>query len=191
MKRKETWRAGAIALVVAAGLMGCKNDDAAVKALQELTTELSGQVEAKNEELAGLAAEVETCLKEVAAVTGEAAASPSTTPSVSVPSLEGEATVESLEALKKALGEAGDAQKVAMKDLEGEKAKCAKDLETAKADAEAAAEAEAAAAAEAEAAAKKAAARKKRKPTKKSTMVKQREDEGRPTTGTGSRYEKR
>lgn len=199
MNRNETWRAAVIALLGAAGLMGCENNDAAVKALQELTTELSKQVEAKNEELSSLATEVETCVKGLAEVTGEAADAPSTSSDVSVPSLDGAPTVESLEALKKALNEAGDAQKVAFQDLQDAKARCDKDLETAKAEAEAAAAEAAEAAAEeaaaeaaaAEAAARKAAARKKRRPQKKSTMVEQREAEGRPTTGTGSRYEKR
>lgn len=184
MTRKVTWLSGWITLAVAFGLVGCEQkDDTAVKALEELTAQLAQQVEDQNEELAALTAEVETCMKDVANTKGGAVVTASSTTTVSVPSLEGESTKESLEALKTALKEASETQKAALSELEAKKAQCAKDLEAARAEAEAAAKA---------AAAKKEAAREKRKAgEKKPAAAKEREAEGRPTTGTGSRYQKR
>ena len=180
VKRNHTWPSGAIALAIAAGLVGCKNDDAAIKALEELTTQLAQQVDDQNEEIAALTAEVEACMKDVANTKGEAVVMAESTTTVSVPSLEGESTQESLEALKTALKEASEAQKAALSALEAKKAQCAEDLEAARAKAEAAKEA------------KKEAARKKRKAEEaKPAAAKEREAEGRPTTGTGSRYQKR
>lgn len=187
VKRKDTVRSGAIALACVAAFVGCKNDEAAIKALEELTTQLAEQVEAQNEKIAGLTGEVETCMKDLANTKGEAVVLTSSTTTVSVPSLEGESTKDALEALKKALNDASDTQKAAIEGLEMKKSQCVKDLEAARAEAEAAAEAKAAA--EAEAAAKKEAARPKRKPAeKKPTAVKKAEEEGTPTKGVRSRY---
>lgn len=198
VKFKQAFLPVAIALVVSAGLSGCK-DDAAVKALQDLTAELSDQVAGGNEELTSLADQLQTCMKDLAETKGEAVVITSTDVTVEVPTLEGEANVAGLEALKKALNETIDEQKVAMTELKTKVDGCTTDLTAAKAEAEeaaaaeaeaaAAAEAEAAAAAEAEAAKKKAAARKKK--PQKSAIEKELEAEGRPTTGVGSRYEKR
>lgn len=181
MTRKVTWLSGWITLAVAFGLVGCEQkDDTAVKALEELTAQLAQQVEDQNEELAALTAEVETCMKDVANTKGGAVVTASSTTTVSVPSLEGESTKESLEALKTALKEASETQKAALSELEAKKAQCAKDLEAARAEAEAAAKA---------AAAKKEAAREKRKAEeKKPTAVKKAEEEGTPTKGVRSRY---
>ncbi|MDH3622539.1 MAG: hypothetical protein OES69_09525 [Myxococcales bacterium] len=199
MKFKQAFLPCVIALAVSAGLTGCE-DSTAVKALQDLTTELSDQVAEANEELTNLADQLQTCMKDLAETKGEAAVITSKDPTVESPSLEGEVNLAGLEELKKALNETIDKQKVAMTELKTKVEGCMKDLDAAKAEAEeaaaaeaeaaAAAEAEAAAAAEAEAAKKKTAA-KKRKAEEKPAIVKQREAEGRPTTGTGSRYEKR
>ncbi len=191
MKFKQAFLSCAIALAVTAGLIGCK-DDTAVKALQDLTSELSDQVESGNATLTDLAEQLQSCMKDLAETKGEAVVITGEDATVETPSLEGEVNLASLEALKKALSETLDKQKVALTELKTKVETCTKDLATAKTEAEeaaaAAAEAEAAAAAEAEAA-KKAAA-KKRAP-KKSVMEKQREADGRPATGIGSRYEKR
>lgn len=191
MKFKQAFLPCVVALAVSAGLTGCE-DSTAVKALQDLTTELSDQVAEANEELTNLADQLQTCMKDLAETKGEAVVITGEDATVETPSLEGEVNLASLEALKKALSETLDKQKVALTELKTKVETCTKDLATAKTEAEeaaaAAAEAEAAAAAEAEAA-KKAAA-KKRAP-KKSVMEKQREAEGRPATGIGSRYEKR
>jgi len=199
VKFKQAFLPCVIALAVSAGLTGCE-DSTAVKALQDLTTELSDQVAEANEELTNLADQLQTCMKDLAETKGEAAVITSKDPTVESPSLEGEVNLAGLEELKKALNETIDKQKVAMTELKTKVEGCMKDLDAAKAEAEeaaaaeaeaaAAAEAEAAAAAEAEAAKKKTAA-KKRKAEEKPAIVKQREAEGRPTTGTGSRYEKR
>ena len=194
MKGKQVFFHCAIALSLLTGLTGCKKDDsAAVGALEELTGQLSDKVAEQNEELTSLTAEVQTCMKDLATTKGEAVVVTEGDATIAVPSLEGEATLESLEALKKALNDTIAKQEAALKTLKSDAENCAKDLEAAKEEAEAAAaeaaEAEAAAAAEAKAKAKAAAARAKRK--KKPTVAKEREAEGRPTTGTGSRYQKR
>jgi len=197
VKGKQAFLSTAITLSLVAGVAGCKDDGAAVSALEELTTQLSGQLAEGNEELTNLGTKLDTCMKDLATTKGEAAVITATDAPVETPSLEGEASLTSLEALKQALNDTLTKQKAALSDLKTKVEQCAKDLTAAQEEAEAAAaEAEAAAAAEAEAAAaaeadaKKAAARKKR-PAKKPTMVEEREAEGRPTTGTGSRYEKR
>ena len=191
MKLKQAYLPCAMALALVAGLMGCKDDSAAVSALQELTTELSMEVKDQNETLTSLTAEIQTCMKDLAETKGEAVVITSKSVEVDVPSLEGEATVESLGALKAALKETVAEQKTAIDELSETKAQCDKDLEAARAEAEAAgaAEAEAAAAAEAEAA-KQAAAKKKRdaQRAKKPTAVRKAEEEGKPTTGVRSRY---
>ena len=178
VKRNGTWLLVAIAVAIAASVIGCKkNDDAAIKALEELTAQLSAQVEEQNTAIEKLAADVEGCMKDLAEAKGGAVVMTTIDSEVAVPSLEGEVSVESLEALKSALNEASDAQKAAMKDLEAKKAQCAEDLEAA----------QAAAAAEAEAA-EKAAARKRRQQKKKPTAVRKAEEEGKPTQGVRSRY---
>jgi flagellar biosynthesis chaperone FliJ len=198
VKGKQAFLYCAIALWSLAGLTGCKNDSGAISALEELTTQLSDQVAEQNEELSSLTEGLQTCMKGLAAAKGEAVVIKSSDATADVPSLEGEASVESLGALKKALNETIEKQKGALAELKGKSEQCAKDLQVVQeaAEAEAVADAEALAAAEAEAAAaaaaNKAAARKKRPAAKKKpTVVKEREAEGRPTTGTGSRYEKR
>ncbi len=193
MKFKQAFLSCAIALAVTAGLIGCK-DDTAVQALQDLTSELSDQVESGNATLTDLAEQLQSCMKDLAETKGEAVVITGEDATVETPSLEGEVNLASLEALKKALSETLDKQKVALTELKTKVETCTKDLATAKTEAEeaaaAAAEAEAEAAAAAEAEAAKKAAAKKRAP-KKSVMEKQREAEGRPATGIGSRYEKR
>ena len=195
VKGKQVFILSAIALSLLTGLAGCKKDDsAAVSALQELTTELSGQVAEQNEELTSLSTQLQTCMKDLATTKGEAVVISSGDVTIAVPSLEGEATAESLGALKKALNDTIKKQEAALKTLSSDNEKCAKDLAAAKEEAEAAAadaaaEAEAAAAAEAEAKAKEAAARKKRKAQqKKPTAVREAEKTGAPTKGTRSRY---
>ena len=187
MELKQAYVPFAVALALVAGLMGCKDDSAAVSALQELTTELSMEVEEQNETLTNLSAEIETCMKNLAETKGEAVVITSKSVEVDVPSLEGEATVDSLGALKAALKETVDEQKAAIDELSEKKAQCDEDLEAARAEAEAAAAAEAEAAAEE--AAKKAAARNKRPARQaKPTAVRKAEEEGKPTTGVRSRY---
>jgi hypothetical protein len=167
VKLKQAFLPCAIALGLAAGFVGCKTDDTAVKALEDLTNQLSKQVDEQNKELASLAEEHQTCMKNLASTKGEAVVISSTDVTVDVPSLEGEANVASLEALKTALNETVDNQKAALTELKTKNEQCAKDLEAAKAEAEAAAAAEAEAAAAAEEAAKKKAAAQKKAATKK------------------------
>jgi colicin import membrane protein len=202
VKSKQMILTLVVALSVVTGMLGCQKDDTAVKALQELTAEQSAKVKEQNEELANLMDQIESCQGDLAKVKGEAAVIKSKDVSVEVPTLVGEASVESLEALKTAIAETLDKQAAQLTELKAASDACASDLAAATEAAEAAAaEAEAAAAAELEATAKAAeeaadakkaaAARKARKAAQKPAIVKQREAEGRPTTGTGSRYEKR
>jgi peptidoglycan hydrolase CwlO-like protein len=188
---KQAYVPFAVALAVVAGLMGCKDDSAAVSALEELTTELSMEVKDQNETLTNLSAEIQTCMKDLAETKGEAVVITSKSVEVDVPSLEGEATVESLGALKAALKETVTEQKTAIDELAETKAQCDKDLEAARAEAEAAAAAEAEAAAAAAKAAPKRKAAAKKKAVEESEAGQQREAEGRPATGLGSRHKKR
>lgn len=191
MNGKQAFLHSAIALTLLAGLAGCKSESTAVNALEELTTQLSDQVAEQNKELSSLTETLGNCMKDLAKAKDEAVVIESSDAAVDVPSLEGEATVASLEALKQALNETAEKQEGLLTELKAKNEQCAKDVqaaqEAAEAEAAAAAEAEAAAAAEAEAAAKKAAANK-RKATKKPTAVKEAEKTGAPTKGTRSRY---
>jgi peptidoglycan hydrolase CwlO-like protein len=94
----------------------------------------------------------------------------------------------SLEALKTALNETIDKQKTALSELKTKVEQCGKDLEAARAAAEAAAAeaAKDAEAAAAEAAAAEAAAKKPKE--KKPTAVREAEKKGEPTKGVRSRY---
>ncbi|MGB5367823.1 MAG: hypothetical protein WBN14_16300 [Polyangiales bacterium] len=196
MKSKQWTVAVMAALVVVTGILGCEKDDTAVKALQELTNQQLEAAKESNEALTKIAGEIEDCQAEVAKTKGEPAVIKTKDVTVETPELVGEATVESLEALKTAIAETTKKQATALSELTAAQEACAADLAEAKegveaalAEADAAAEAEAAAAEAAAAAAKKKAATK-RKP-KKSAAAKEREAEGRPTTGVGSRYQKR
>lgn len=185
MKFKQAFLICAIALGLAAGSVGCKKDDTAVKALKDLTNQLSDQVAEQNKELTDLAEQHQTCVKDLAKTKDEAVVITTTDATVEVPSLEGEANVASLEALQTALNETIDKQKAALTELKANNEQCAKDLEAAKAEAEAAAaveaeaeaEAEAAAAAEAEAAAAEAAAKKKAAAQRKAAAKKKAKQE--------------
>jgi colicin import membrane protein len=194
VKRKQAFLYCAIALSLLTGLAGCKGDSAAVDALGELTTQLSEQVSEQNKELSALTEKLETCMKDLATAKDEAVVITSSDATGDVPSLEGEANLASLGALKEALNDTLAKQKSALAELTAKNEQCAKDLQAvrdedaAASEAAAAAEAEAAAAAEL-AAAEKAAAAKKRKPApKKPTAVKEAEKTGAPTKGTRSRY---
>ncbi|MGB9338001.1 MAG: hypothetical protein WCB63_02140 [Polyangiales bacterium] len=213
MKSKQMILAVLAALVVVTGMLGCKKDDTAVKALQELTNQQLEAVKTANTELTQLAEGIESCQAEVAKTKGEAAIIKTKEVALETPELVGEASVESLNALKAALAETTKKQTTAMSELKAAQEACAADLTEAKeaaeaAAADAAAEAEAAAAAEAEAAAKDAttaakrkaaAARAKKKAAeaeakakaeapKPSKAVKEAQEQGKPTKGMGSRY---
>jgi colicin import membrane protein len=179
VKFKQAVLLCAITVAVAAGLVGCKKDDTAVNALQDLTNELSDQVAEQNKELTSLAEQHQTCVKDLAKTKNEAVVITATDATVEVPSLEGEANVTSLDALKKALNKSLDKQKAALTELKTKNEQCGKDLEAAKADAEAAAtaEAEAAEAAEAKAAAAEAAAKKRAAAQKKAAAKKKAKQE--------------
>lgn len=185
MKRKQAFLHCAIMLSLLAGLTGCKDDSAAVSALQELTGQLSDQVSELNQELTATTETLQTCMKDVAETKGKAVVISTSDATEEAPTLDGEANVTSLEALKGKLNETLEKQKAALSDLKAKAEQCAKDLEAAQEEAKAAAEAEAAAKADAAAAAaKKDAARKTRKPT----AVREAEKTGAPTKGTRSRY---
>lgn len=186
MKRKQVFVAAAIVFALTAALVGCKDDTAAVEALQELNGQLAERIGEQNAELASTAAELQQCMKDLANTKGEAVIISSVETEVQVPVLEGEANLASLEALKKSLNETLDAQKATLEELKTKREQCAKDLEAAQAEAKAAAEAEAAAeAAAAKAKAKEAAAQKTKK---KPTAVREAEEKGEPTKGVRSRY---
>ena len=187
VKLKHAFLSCAMALAVTAGLTGCK-DEAALKALQDLTGELSNQVAEKNQELTSVAKELQTCMADLVKTKNEAVVIEAADVTVEAPALEGETNMASLEALKTALNGAIDKQKAALAELKTKVEQCGKDLEAARAAAEAAAaEAAAAEAAAAEAKAKEEAAAKKPK-EKKPTAVKEAEEKGTPTKGVRSRY---
>lgn len=186
MKRKQVVLATVVA-VAAAGLAGCKDDSAAIQALQELTTQLSQQVADQNDVLTSMTEKVQGCMKDLATTKGEAVVITSKDAAVDVPSLEGEASVASLEALKQALSETAEKQKSALTELETKIEQCTTDLAAARAEQQAAAKAKAKADADA-AAKKQAAASKKKAADKKPTAVKKAEEQGTPTKGVRSRY---
>jgi len=169
VKLKQAFLPSAIGLALAVNFVGCKTDDTAVKALQELTSQLSKQVDAQNQELVGLAAGLQTCMKDLATTKGEAVVVSSTEVEVETPSLEGDVNVGSLEALKAALNQTMEEQKALLAELKTKSEQCTKDLEAAKAEAEAAAAAEAAAR---DAAAKKKAAAQQKAATQEKATAK-------------------
>jgi len=193
VKSKQSILALVVALSVTTGMLGCQKDDTAVKALQELTAQQSENVKQQNEELTSLVEQIETCQADLAKAKGEAAVIKSKDVSFEVPTLAGEASVESLEALKTAIAETIEKQEAQLAELKASHDACMSDLTAATEAAEAeAAEAEAAAAAEVEAAAKAAedakAAAARRAKKKKPTAVKEAEAAGEPTKGVRSRY---
>lgn len=188
VKSKQMILTLVVVLSVVTGMLGCQKDDTAVKALQELTDTQAEGVKEQNEALANLAEQIENCQADVAKTKGEAAVIKSKDVKVEIPSLVGEASVESLEALKAAIAEATEKQQAQLTELKAAQDACAGDLAAATEAAAAAAEAEAAAkAAEEEAAAKKAAAARRAK-QKKPTAVQEAEEAGEPTKGVRSRY---
>lgn len=200
VKSKQVIVAVATAFLVVTGVLGCQKDDTAVKALQELTNQQSENLKEQNEALTNLAEQIESCQADVAKTKGEAAVIRTKDVTVETPQLVGEASVESLDALKAAIAQSAAKQEAAMAKLEAAQEACAADLAAAKesveaaaADAEAAtaaaaAEADAAAKAEQEAAAKKKAAAARRARSKKPAAAKEAEAEGKATQGVRSRY---
>jgi len=200
VKSKQVIVALAASFLVVTGVLGCQKGDTAVKALQELTDQQSENLKEQNQALTNLAEQIENCQADVAKTKGEAVVIRSQDVTVETPKLVGEASVESLEALKAAIAEAAAKQDATMAKLEAAQEICAADLaeaqeavEAAAADAEeaaaaAAAEADAAATAEQEAAAKKKAAAARRAKSKKPAAVKEAEAEGKATQGVRSRY---
>jgi len=187
LKSKQLILAVLAALSIAAGMLGCeKNDDTAVKALQELTAQQAEKVTQQNEALVNLQNQVEACQGDLAKAKGEAAVIKSKDVAVEVPTLVGDVNVASLEALKTAIAATLDKQATQLEALKATHDACMSDLAAAKAAAEkAAADAAAAkAAAKAEAATKKPAKAKPKKPT----AVKEAESKGKPTKGVRSRY---
>jgi prefoldin subunit 5 len=126
---KQAFLYCAIALSWGAGLVGCTDDSAAVNALQELTTQLSEQAAAQNEEISALTETLSTCRKAKAEAKGRDAVHEPSDATLAVPALEGEATTASLGALKQALNETIEMQNAALADLEAKSERCATKLE--------------------------------------------------------------
>lgn len=187
MKSKQLIFAVVVALSVVTGMLGCAKDDAAVKALQELTAQQTEMVKQQNEELAKLVEQIGTCQTDVAKAKGEAAVIKSKDVSFEVPTLIGDVNLASLEALKTEIAQTIEKQAVQVKELQATYDACMGDLTAAQEAAKAAAKAAEEAAA-AEAAAKEAAATAKPKQPKKPTAVKEAEKQGTPTKGVRSRY---
>ena len=164
-------------------VVGCsRENEAALNALKELTTQLEATANEHNQTLTKLTKELKDCEIELAKVQGSTAVVKEGDGTVALPKLEGDVNLATLEAHKVALNTAIDKQKSDIESATSDKEKCASDLETER---EKAAAAAAAAAAEAKAKAKpKPKPKKKRKPK----MVRDREAQGKPTTGVGSRY---
>jgi outer membrane murein-binding lipoprotein Lpp len=179
VKSKQLMFAVVVALSIVTGMLGCAKDDAAVKALQELTAQQTEMVKQQNEELANLVEQIGTCQTDVAKAKGEAAVIKSKDVSFEVPTLVGEANLASLEALKSEIAQTIEKQATQVKELKATYDACMSDLTAAQAAEEAAA---------AEAAAKEAAAAAKPKQPKKPTAVKEAEKQGTPTQGVRSRY---
>lgn len=186
MKSKQLIYAVVVALSIVTGMLGCAKDDAAVKALQELTAQQTEMVKQQNEELAKLVEQIGTCQTDVAKAKGEAAVIKSKDVSFEVPTLVGDVNLASLEALKTEIAQTIEKQAAQLKELKASYDACMGDLTAAEEAAKAAAKAAEEAAA-AEAAAKEAAAAKPKQP-KKPTAVKEAEEQGTPTKGVRSRY---
>ena len=150
--------------------VGCKQDEAAIKALQELTTQLETTATEQNQTLTNLSEELKTCKTELAEVT-DSTAVVTEGATFEVPALGQDVNLVSLEAHKLALNDVITKQKDKIASLTTENQQCTQDLGAAKEKAE------------------QAKARKPRK--KKPKAVKVREAQGKPTTGARSRYEKR
>jgi chromosome segregation ATPase len=160
--------AAALGLAVTAG---CQNE-AAVKALQELTAKLTDTVNQQNNELSTLAGQMESCKMDLAKLHREGALVKSEDPRIEVPAVSGTVNVSSLENLKKALTETAEKQKARLEELRMAADTCRKDLATAK---------------QVAARAKAATPREPAKPT----AVKKAEAAGQPTSGVKSRYKTR
>ncbi len=128
MKSKQMILGLMAAVLVVTGVLGCKKDDTAVKALQELTNEQSKNLKKQHKELVKVAKQVEDCETNVAKAKGEAAVIKSRDVAVDTPELVGEASVESLEALKAALAETTNKQETMLTELTAAQEACAADL---------------------------------------------------------------
>ena len=160
-------------------VVGCgRENEAALNALKELTAQLEATANEHNQTLTKLTKELKDCEIELAKVQGSTAVVKEGDGTVALPKLEGDVNLATLEAHKVALNTAIDKQKSDIESATSDKDKCASDLE---------AEREKAAAAEAKA---KAKAKPKPKPKKKKKpkIVREREAQGKPTTGVRSRY---
>ncbi len=187
MKRKQVVLAMVVAVAGAAGLAGCKDDSAAIQALQELTTQLSQQVAEQNDALTSMTEKVQGCMKDLATTKGEAVVITSKDASgrCSLPRGRSErcfvrgaqesAQRDGGEAEERSHRARGDEQAVhdGPRGCASRAAGCGESQSEADADA---------------AAKKQAADSKSKAADKKPTAVKKAEEEGTPTKGVRSRY---
>ena len=148
---------------VTAGV-GCQ-DEAAIKALEELTNHLSETAKEQSQQLSTLSAQIQTCTVDLAKASKKATAIKEAGGSIDLPTLSGDRNLVTLEAHKLALNETIDKQKARIGELGADNEKCAEALAEAR--------------------------RKARAHKRKPEAVKKREAQGKPTTGAASRYKKR
>ena len=163
MKLTQLFAACAVALSFTAVAVGC--DDAAIKSLEELTANLAKTANEQDAQLTTLSGQIETCKVDLAKATKSATVIRQEGGGIDIPTLNGDRNLVTLEAHKVALNETIDAQETRIGEFTAENDKCAEDLTQAR--------------------------RKARAQKKKPEAVKIREAQGKPTTGAGSRYNKR
>lgn len=120
-----------IALVVSCALaaaLGCSNDDAAIRVLQQVTAGLVDEVKAQNVELVELEAELTTCQADVAQAKRMAAVIRTKDVAHDVPAPVGEPSIQSLEAYKAALDRTLARQQGEQEHLRDEHQRCREEL---------------------------------------------------------------
>jgi len=164
VKRTQVFAACTVAFVFATVGVGCQ-DEAAIKALGELTDNLAKTADEQQAQLTTLSGQIETCKADLAKVSKKATVIEQAGGVIDIPTLSGDRNLVTLEAHKLALNETIDKQKARIGELDADNEKCAEELTQAR--------------------------RKVRAQKRKPEAVKRREAQGEPTTGAASRYKKR
>ena len=120
--RSAAW--GLVLVVGCALTGGCEDDDQAVAALEELASEQRAIVDAQNQKIDEAVAALEACISEIATLEDDTMILNTKDHDFEAPVLAGEPTVQALEALRTAIAETIELQKIELAKIEAAAKKC-------------------------------------------------------------------
>ena len=122
------WKIVWVASCALATVLGCKNDDAAIRVLQDMTAGMADQVDEHNDQLVELEEELMTCQANVAQAKKLVSVITARDVTHDVPTHVGEPSLESLETYKAALDKTLAKQETALERLRDKEKACSEEL---------------------------------------------------------------